>query len=107
MAKGQDPISYMSSLEAYAQRGEKDANWRHLLEQAEAGKEEAAGQLHDLLFDELWGGVLEKTQLGFGKGGKGVKEAEATARLREWVRTQEPALWSLMTMEGEDPFIEQ
>ncbi len=97
----------MASLQTYAQRGETDAEWRRLLARADGGDQAAVGQLHDVLFEELWGGVLDKAQLGFGVGGQGVKEPEATARLREWVRTQEPALWAMMTMEGEDPFIEQ
>jgi hypothetical protein len=79
-----------------------------LFAEVAAGGEMAARKVHDVVFDELWGDVLDKTQLGFGGGGGGAgpKEAEATARMREWVRKEEPALWDLMTLEG-DPFVTQ
>lgn len=127
---GMDPTNSMATLERYAQRGggrrrassssssssgddkveEEDPVLGELFAEAAAGDERAARRVHDAVFDELWGGVLDKTQLGFGGGGggggEGPKEAEATARMREWVRKEEPALWDLMTMEG-DPFVTQ
>jgi len=133
---GMDPSSAMATLERYAQRGGgggaaggrrtsgrssgggdekekeegRDPVLQKLFAEAAAGDEMAVRRVHDAVFDELWGDVLDKTQLGFGGGGggggEGPKEAEATARMREWVRREEPALWDLMTMEG-DPFITQ
>jgi len=131
---GMDPTNSVATLERYAQRGggrrrasssssssssgddkveEEDPVLGKLFAEAAAGDDRAARRVHDAVFDELWGGVLDKTQLGFGGGGgggggggEGPKEAEATARMREWVRKEEPALWDLMTMEG-DPFVTQ
>lgn len=133
---GMDPSSSMATLERYAHRGGGAAGGRRtssssnsgsgdekekeegrdpvlqkLFAEAAAGDEMAARRVHDAVFDELWGDVLDKRQLGFGDGGgggggEGPKEAEATARMREWVRKEEPALWDLMTMDG-DPFVTQ
>lgn len=105
VGKRMDPEDMAADLEAYAKRGEKDAAWQALMDAAGAGDGAAAGKLHDVVFDELWGGVLDKEKLGLGAGGKAVKEAAATARLREHVKTAEPALWKLITQE--DPFITQ
>lgn len=105
MGKRMDPGDMAADLEAYATRGERDPVWGVLMDAAEAGDGEAAGALHDVVFDELWGGVVDKEKLGLGPGGKAVREAEATARLREHVREEEPALWKLITQE--DPFITQ
>lgn len=118
--QGMDPANTMANLERFAQRGgvssralnegideSKDPVLQEVFAQAAAGDEGAAKRVHDVVFDELWDGLLDKTQLGFGGGGgEGPKEAVATAGMREWVRKQEPALWDLMTMEG-DPFISQ
>lgn len=117
--KGMDPADTMASLERFAERGGvssralgegidegRDPVLQKVFAEAAAGDEEAAKRVHDVVFDGLWDGVLDKTQLGFGGGGEGPKEAEATAGMREWVRKQEPALWDLMTMEG-DPFVTQ
>lgn len=128
---GMDPSNSMTTLERYAQRGggagrrtssssgdnegkeegiepERDPVLGKLFTEVAAGDEMAARKVHDVVFDELWGDVLDKTQLGFGGGGggEGPKEAEATARTREWVWKEEPALWDLMTLEG-DPFVTQ
>ncbi len=105
VGKRMDPEDMAADLEAYAKRGEGDAAWKALMDAAGAGDGAAAGKLHDMVFDELWGGVLDKEKLGLGAGGKAVKEAAATARLREHVRAEEPALWKLITQE--DPFITQ
>lgn len=95
----------METMEEYARLGEEDPKWAQLFAAAERGDKTAAMAVHDKVFDELWGGVLDKAALGFGVGGGGdVSEPPATAKLRARAREEEPALWDLMT--GGDELID-
>lgn len=102
-----DAGAVVGVMEDYARKGQEDPEWMDLFAAAEAGDGVAANAIHDKVFDELWGGVIDREQLGFapsGGGGGSPREPAATARLRALVREEEPALWELMT-QG-DPFLD-
>lgn len=99
-----DAGALMETMEDYAARGKEDPEWARLFAAAEGGDKAAAMAVHDRVFDDLWGGVLDKAALGFGANGGGggdVSEAPATAKLRARARAEEPALWDLMTQGDE------
>src|SRR6056297_1275471 len=106
-----DPSKSMESLEKFAHRGLReeheggDPKLKALFDKVAAGDDTAAKEVHDVVFDELWGGLVDKEQMGFGKEPGTMFEPEASKIMRDYVRTQEPALWDMMTMD--DPFITQ
>ena len=96
-----DPARLAETMAAWSERGEADENMRELFKKIESGDHEAAMQFHDMVAEERWGGVIDLE--AFGKDGR--KEPEVTARMRGWVKEEEPLLWGMMTLDGTDEVV--